>query len=343
MISAGSTKCECAWSISFAQVGSFETSTPRPSSARRSSPSSRVQRPNSASASTKLHALPRRREVDLVAAERDDRRAEHLLRRARDELLDPRHRVAVVGVRLVPLEHRELGVMLERDAFVAEVLADLVDLLEPADDQPLEIELGGDAEIAILVERVPVRHERLGERAAVARLQDGRLDLDEAPLVEDPPDRRDRARADERVLARLVVHQQVEVALAVAQLDVGQPVERVGERRADAREQLERVDEERRLAAARLRGRSRRADDVAEVDVDLARDLGGAHQLDAAAAVDEVEEDELPHVAARHHASGEAALRLGGRAVGERLRVGADGGDLVAVGKALRGGHRGRV
>ena len=91
----------------------------------------------------------------------------------------------VVRVRLVPLEHRELGVVLERDALVAEVLADLVDLLEPADDQALEVELGRDAQVAVLVERVLVRDERLGERAAVARLQDGRLDLDEAPLVED--------------------------------------------------------------------------------------------------------------------------------------------------------------
>ena len=107
----------------------------------------------------------------------------------------------------------------------------------------------------------------------------------------------------------LLVHQQVEVALAVALLDVGEAVERVGQRRADAREQLERVDLERRLAAARLRGRAGDADDVAEVDVDLARALDRAEQLDAPGAVDEVEEDELPHVAARHDAAGEPALR----------------------------------
>ena len=78
------------------------------------------------------------------------------------------------------------------------------------------------------------------------------------------------------------------------------------------------------------------ADDVAEVDVDLAGARGRAQQLDAAGAVDEVEEDELPHVAPRHHAPGEAP-RLGGlRPVLERLRLGAHGGDLVAVRIALR-------
>ena len=55
--------------------------------------------------------------------------------------------VVVVGVGLVPLEHRELGVVLGRDALVAEVLADLVDALEAADDQPLEVELGGDPQV----------------------------------------------------------------------------------------------------------------------------------------------------------------------------------------------------
>ena len=63
--------------------------------------------------------------------------------------------------------------------------------------------------------------------------------LDEAPLVENAADDGDDARAHERDLARLRVHEQVEVALAVALLDVGQAVERVGERRMNAREHLE--------------------------------------------------------------------------------------------------------
>ena len=185
--------------------------------------------------------------------------------------------------------------------------------------------------------------ERLGERAAVAGLEHGRLDLDEAPFVEDAPDRGDGARADERVLPRLVVHQEVEVPLAVALLHVGQPVERVRQRRADAGEELERVDLQGRLPASRLRRRPGDADEVAEVHVDLARALDRAEQLDAPGAIDEVEEDELPHVAARHHAPGEPPLRLGRRPVLERVGFIPDGGDLVAAGKALRGGHGARV
>src|SRR5207253_10619485 len=62
---------------------------------------------------------------------------------------------------------------------------------------------------SVHVEHVVMRHERLGERASVARLQDRRLDLDEALLVEEPADCGDDARAQDEVLARLLVHQQV--------------------------------------------------------------------------------------------------------------------------------------
>ena len=72
------------------------------------------------------------------------------------------------------------------------------------------------------------------------------------------------------------------------------------------------------------------------MDVDLAGARLGREQLDAPAAVDEVEEDELAHVAARHHATGEATRvgpfypRL------ELLRLVAHARDLIPVGEPLR-------
>jgi hypothetical protein len=65
----------------------------------------------------------------------------------------------VVRVGLVELEHGELGVVLGADAFVAEVAVDLVDAVEAADDQALEVELGRDAQEEIEIERVVVRLE----------------------------------------------------------------------------------------------------------------------------------------------------------------------------------------
>ena len=289
-------------------------------------------------------ARPRRLQLELVAAELHRRRAEDGPGDGLDERLDPRHRVVVVGVRLVPLEHRELGVVLERDALVAKVLAELVHALEPADDEPLEVQLGRDAEVEVAVELVVMRHERPRERAAVARLEHRRLDLDEALAVEVGANRADDARAQHERLARLLVDEQVEVALAVAQLDVGEAVERVGKRLGVAREHLERLGQQRRLAAAGAAGMPGDADDVAEEDVDLARLRRLADHLDPARAVDDVEEDELAHVAPRHRPAGDPADRVGRLPGLERLALVPDRRDLVPVGEALRGyvrgGHR---
>ena len=78
--------------------------------------------------------------------------------------------------------------------------------------------------------------------------------------------------------------------------------------------------------------------------VELARPLCRTDQLDAARAVDEVEENELPHVAARHDPAGQPAL---GRVVActrlELLGFGPDGRNLVPVWETLRSGHGRRV
>ena len=59
----------------------------------------------------------------------------------RDQLLGRRHHVAAVEVGGVELEHRELGVVHRRDPLVPEVAVDLVDALEAAHHQPLQVEL----------------------------------------------------------------------------------------------------------------------------------------------------------------------------------------------------------
>ena len=101
-----------------------------------------------------------------------------------DELLGERHHVAVVAVGLVELEHRELGVVPGRQALVAEHPADLEHPLEAADHEPLQVQLRRDAQEELHVERVVVGGERLGQGAAGDRVEDRRLDLDEAAVLE---------------------------------------------------------------------------------------------------------------------------------------------------------------
>ena len=86
-------------------------------------------------------------------------------------------------MRLVGLQQRELGVVAEVDALVAERAAELEDPLHAADAQPLEVQLGGDAQVQVEVVGVDVGEERPGVGAAVDLLQDRRLDLEE-PLAD---------------------------------------------------------------------------------------------------------------------------------------------------------------
>src|SRR5207244_10398420 len=68
--------------------------------------------------------------------------------------------------------------------------------------------------------RSRVGDEGLREGTAVLRLQDRRLDFDEVLAVEVRTNRRDHPRAHQHVAARVLVHQQVEVASAIASLGV---------------------------------------------------------------------------------------------------------------------------
>ena len=64
------------------------------------------------------------------------------------------------------------GVVGEVHALVAEDAANLEHALKAADDAALEMQLGSNAQIALLVERVEVRDERLSRGAALDSLQD---------------------------------------------------------------------------------------------------------------------------------------------------------------------------
>ena len=73
------------------------------------------------------------------------------------------------------------------DALVAEVAVDLVDALEAAHHQALEVQLRGDAHEEVDVERVVVRGEGPRRRARDQRVHHRGLHLDEVPRVEEAP------------------------------------------------------------------------------------------------------------------------------------------------------------
>jgi hypothetical protein len=174
-------------------------------------------------------------------------------------------------------------------------------------------------------------------------VQDGCLHLDKAALVEIAPDPCNDPAAEDEVATRLLIDEQVEVALPVARLGIDETMESVRQGPLDLGEKLELVDGKRRLASPRPRGNAHRSDEIAKVHVRRPRSVFGAEKLQGPGAIDEVEKGQFPVSSPAQnspgHASGLRALPAGVETVGLRP----DRRDLVPIGKALRPSHRERV
>ena len=203
--------------------------------------------------------------------------------------------------------------MLGGNALVAEDAADLVDALHPAHEQPLQMQLGGDAEVEVRVEGVVVGDEGPGERAAGDALQDGRLDFEEAAGVEEAAERADHLWiARRRSLDTSSLADQIEVALTVADFDVAQAVPFLGEGAERLGEESQFGNLYRHLPGTGANQRSGRAHQVAQIEVAqpavglFAEGIGAKEQLHAAGAVAEVGEGGLAVAAEGQQASRDA-------------------------------------
>ena len=212
-------------------------------------------------------------------------------------------------------------------ALVAEVLAELVHAVESADDQLFEVELRGDAQVEVDIERVVVRDERTRRGAARNGLQDRGLDFDIAFRIEKFTHRgHDFGAADERIFD-LRVDNQVEIPLAVAHLGIGEGVERPAVLLFDDGQRADRFRQHGETAAVHRQfagvGEEREALDAHEVaDVEqffedrvverriaFGADVVAADvDLNTARVVLQFEERGAAHDAARHDASGDAYL-----------------------------------
>ena len=156
---------------------------------------------------------------------------------------------------------------------VAEVLAHFIDTLETAHDESFQVEFRGDAHVHILIERIEMGDERTGRGTAGDILQDRRIHLRVAGLVEDAAHGADDGGTlQERVLHAVVDHQ-VNVALAIAQFRV---VELVvghavlifhdGQRFEALREQCDLLCVDGNLARLRTESEALHTDEVTDVE-----------------------------------------------------------------------------
>ncbi len=280
------------------------------------------------------HSPPRRPEVQLaLVADRGGRARHHRLQAC--------GLVAVVGVGLIPLDHRELGVVLGGEALVAEVLAELVHALQTTHDQALEVQLGGDPQVQLAIQGVVVGRERTCHGAAVERLQARASRPPGSPL----PSR--YARTAETMRARSAN------SLRASSFAIRSSSRRrwrvstsikagmlVGRRAQGLAEDLKAVHAQGELAVARAQRRAVDAEQVAEVEREqLLERVRAEHvrarvQLDLAAAVDQVEERGLAGAAAGGDAPGDAMGVLGLLADLQVLVGGAHVSDRLDPGKA---------
>lgn len=89
------------------------------------------------------------------------------------EALCELHHALKIGEGLIGFHRGELGVVIRVHAFVAELAADLEDLLEAAYEQALQRKLGCDAQEVIAIERVEMRGEGLRVSAAMIECRKG--------------------------------------------------------------------------------------------------------------------------------------------------------------------------
>ena len=108
---------------------------------------------------------------------------------------------------------------------VAEVLRELVHSVESAHDEPLEIELVGDAQVQRNVQRIVVGDEWPCGRAARNALKDRCFHLETAGFIEVLAHRGDNPGSLDEHFLYLRVDDEVDVPLAVAQLRIGHGIE----------------------------------------------------------------------------------------------------------------------
>ena len=237
------------------------------------------------------------------------------------EFLDEDHDVGVVGIGLVQLEHRELGIVMGRDAFVPEHPGDLEHPLETTHGEAFQVQLRSDPEVELQVQGVVVGGERPGQGTARDGMEHRRLHLQEATLLQPATGRREDATTGHEGLPGPIGDPQVHVALPVPDVHVGDPVPLVGERPSGLGKADPRIDPHAELPPTGPDHLAGHADPVTQVEAGEALEVGGRllhrEQLDPTGGVLKVAERQPALVPTQHEATGHGDDDPGLLAVGD--------------------------
>ncbi len=251
----------------------------------------------------------RRAQVQRAPLVGEHRSAAGELRGVANQRLGEIHLVAVGPPGGVELHHGELGVVPRAQAFVAEIAVDLEHPLEAAHQQALEVKLGRDAQIHLLIERVVVRDERFGRSTSGNGVQHGRLNLHETRCQHFVAQRRDGLAAQREAFARFWCDDEIDITLAVARFHVFEAVKLVGQGAQRLDQQSHLLGPNGQLAGARFEQHAVATDPVAQVVVFeggmglFTSDIVGNVDLNAPRTVLQSGKTGLAHHALEHHAA----------------------------------------
>ena len=143
-------------------------------------------------------------------------------RQGAQHLLGEIHQIAVIGIGHIEFQHGEFWVMANGDPLVPEVTVDFVHALEATDHQTLQIELGGNTQVHVDIQRIVMGDEGASGGTAWDHLHHGGFHFHELLGVQEVTDTVDHLVTDLEGLARLFVGNQIQVTLTATGFLIGQ-------------------------------------------------------------------------------------------------------------------------
>ena len=257
-------------------------------------------------------ARPRAFHVDFLALILNLERAADLLCDVDVHLLHQIHDLLVIGIGLIQLDGGKFRVVARVHALVAEDAADLVDLVKPADNQALEVQLRLDAQIHRDIQRIVMGDEGAGIGADFDGLEHRGIDLEEALRIQKLAQRLENLAALDEGVLHLRIDDGIHIALAIAHILIAQAVPLFRQHAQGFAQQRQGRGMHGDLAGLGAEHNALHAQNIAdihrfEIGIDVLADVLAAHiRLNLALAVHHVNEGRLAHDSAAHHAARDA-------------------------------------
>ena len=171
---------------------------------------------------------PLTRQIDILPLVRHLQRATRSLRSSLNIALCQIHHSLKITECLIGLHRSKLRVVIGIHTFVAKLTTNFKHLLKTTHQQALQVQFGGNTQVVLTVECVMVRLEGTRIRATQNGVQDRRLNFVEALILHIASNSCDNLKTLLKRIAHFGIHDQVDIALTIARLFVGQAVKLFG-------------------------------------------------------------------------------------------------------------------